>query len=149
MPRSQVVGLGSSAGDDQAAWLLVQRLRQGSDLDTEAIALAEPTRLLDYLDGCDLLLVLDASYSGQPPGTITRLAWPDGSIQPRPGRSSHCFDVGAVLTLAERLGRLPPRAVLFGIEVQACEPASGLSPAVSRALPELYERVLCELRPES
>jgi len=149
MPRSRVVGLGSDHGDDQAAWLLIDRLRQCSILDTEVIALAEPTRLLDCLDGCERLIVIDASCSGQAPGTITRLVWPDPAIQGRPGRSSHGFDVPAVLAMANWLGRLPASVVLFGIEVQACEPAGALSPALSRALPGLWTEVLREVCQDS
>jgi len=149
MPRSRIVGLGSCHGDDQAAWLLIDSLRQCSVPDTEVIALAEPTRLLDYLDGCEQLIVIDACYSGQAPGTITRLVWPDPAIQARPGRSSHGFDVAAVLAMANQLGKLPASVVLFGIEAQACEPAGGLSPAVSRALPGLWAQVLCEVRQDS
>ena len=53
--------------------------------------------------------------------------------------------MGAALAIAEALGRLPTRVILFGIEAGPCEPGAGLSTNVRAALPELYRRVLKEI----
>jgi hydrogenase maturation protease len=141
MARVTVVGLGSPHGDDQAAWRLVDLL----DGTAETIVLGAPSRLLDHLDGCDKLILVDACRSGHAPGTIHRLSFPEDALGPCTGPSSHGLGVTAVLDLAEALGRLPPSVVLYAVEVQSCEPNQGLSPAVSQALPELCRRVRQEL----
>jgi hydrogenase maturation protease len=136
----KVVGLGSPHGDDRAAWRVVEMLQA-----PEAVALGEPSRLLEHLDGCAKLVLVDACRSGRPPGTILRLSLPHAALGTFPGRSSHGLSVGAVLALAEQLGRLPPALVLYAIEAQSCEPNQELSPAVSAALAELCRRVRQEL----
>jgi hydrogenase maturation protease len=101
--------------------------------------------LLDHLDSCDRLIVVVATVGGRGPGTGRRLSWADLSPGSAPGRSSHGVGAGTVLALAEALGRLPPRVVVFGIEAEAWGPAGGVSPAVARALPGLAARVLAEV----
>jgi hydrogenase maturation protease len=49
------------------------------------------------------------------------------------------------LALAETLGMLPPRVVVFGIEAASVEPALGLSHAVAAAIPGVVDRILEEL----
>ena len=145
MTAVKVLGVGSAQGDDQAGWQLVEMVRPHLPPGVEAIPVAEPTRLLDYLEGCRKAVVIDASRWGQPPGTITRLVWPDPSLAESSGRSSHGLGVAAVLALAQHLERLPPILVLFGIEAQEEQPGEGLSDAVRQALPHLCRLVLAEV----
>jgi hydrogenase maturation protease len=145
MLRTRVVGLGSGQGDDQAGWRLVEMLRSQLPPGTEAVALGEPSRLLDHLDGCGKLVLVDAGRSGRLPGTITRLAWPDPALETRAGPSSHGLGVGAVLSLAAHLDRLPPAVVLFAVEARTCEAGGGLSAVVARALPDLCRLVVEEV----
>jgi hydrogenase maturation protease len=141
MARVKVVGLGSHHGDDRAAWRLVEML----DGAASSVVLGDPSHLLDHLEGCDKLILVDACRSGQVAGTIHHWSWPDSALPSFAGPSSHGLGVLAVLTLAETLGRLPPSVVLYAVEVQSCEPNQELSPALSAALPELCRRVREEL----
>ena len=108
-------------------------------------SVSNPLRLPEHLDGCDRLVILDACRSGAEPGSIVRLKWPDDRLSISAGHSTHGFGVGAALAIAEALGRLPTRVILFGIEAGPCEPGAGLSTNVRAALPELYRRVLKEI----
>jgi hydrogenase maturation protease len=141
MSGIRVVGMGSPHGDDQAGWRLVEMLENAVD----ATVLSDPGRLLDHVDGCEKLILVDACRSGLAPGTIVRLTWHDASLRLFAGRSTHSLGVGAVLALAETLRRLPPAVVLFAVEAESCEPGEQLSPAVSEALPELCRRVWQEM----
>jgi hydrogenase maturation protease len=142
MARVKVVGLGSHHGDDRAGWHVVEMLSGAAD----SVVLGDPSQLLDHLEGCDRLIVVDACRSGQVPGTIFRFAWPpDAALATLTEPSSHGLGAATVLTLAETLGRLPPSVVLYAVEVQSCAPNEPLSPAVSAALPELCRRVRQEL----
>jgi hydrogenase maturation protease len=91
------------------------------------------------------LVIIDACLSGQPPGSIVRLVWPDRALQTRTGFSSHGLGVGAVLALAEHLGQIPPSVVLFGIEVENCQRGNPLSHAVCQFLEDLCQQVLAEI----
>jgi hydrogenase maturation protease len=140
----KVLGLGSPHGDDQAGWKLVAFLNERLPA-VAAVALSEPLGLLDHLEGCAHLVLVDACQSGATPGTVLRLTWPDPRLDAPGGTSTHGLGVGSALALARTLRRLPPRVVLISVEVESCEPGADLSPAVRAALPELFRQVLAEV----
>lgn len=139
-----IIGLGSWHGDDRVGWRLVEWLCERSETVAPAFALEEPTRIIDYLDGCEHLVIVDACLSGAEPGTIFRLTWPDSNFAQLRSESSHSFGLGASLCLAERLRKLPRRVVVYAVEVGQCHSMSKLSKKVERALSDLKLRVLRE-----
>ena len=140
----RVIGIGSPHGDDVAAWRVVEMLSSREELATECVAIGAG-QLLDYLQGCQRAILIDACESGQSPGSITGMAWTDARIPVQHRRATHAVSVGEALELAAELGHLPARVVLFGIEISSCQPGAELSPVVEQALPELERRVLDEL----
>ena len=141
---NRVIGIGSPYGDDVAGWRVVEMLSSREELSTECVAIGAG-QLLDYLQGCQRAILIDACESAQPPGSITRLIWPDLRIPVQHRRSTHALSVGETLELAAELGHLPASVVLFGIEISSCQPGAELNPVVEQALPELERRVLGEL----
>lgn len=141
---TRVLAVGSPHGDDQAGWRIVERLAREAP-DIEAVALKAPADLLERVQDCSTLIVVDACRSGAEPGTIFRAGWPGDWADDWAGLSSHGLGVAEALALAGSLGRLPKRVVLLGVEIQQCSPDAGLSRAVRAALPELYRRVLAEV----
>jgi hydrogenase maturation protease len=145
---TRILAVGSPHGDDRAGWEVVERLRREAP-GLDAAVLHDPVGLLDYLEGCTRLVLMDACQSGAEPGTIRRLTWPAAELKQTDGASTHGLGVVNALALAEALGRLPPRVILFCIEAWGCEPGAALSPSVRDALPKLYQRVLAEIgRPD-
>jgi hydrogenase maturation protease len=142
---SRIIGVGSPHGDDAIAWRLVEALQQQYLPNTEAVAVRDAADLLEKLADCRTAIVVDACQSGAVPGTIFRLEWPDRRVLGRKSTSSHALGVGDALALAARLGRLPPRLIVYGIEVANCRPGSSLNPAVEQALPDLTRRICSEL----
>lgn len=140
----RVLGVGSPHGDDAAGWRVVERLRQRPGLAAQ-LRTIEPSQLLDHLADCRCLILVDACHSNQPPGTIIRLQWPDSLLRFQRRRSSHALGLGDSLSLAETLGWLPPRVIVWGIEISQSEPGEDLTPDVRRALPELERQVLQDL----
>ena len=59
-----IIGLGSWHGDDQVGWQLVEWLCEHRKPMPLAIALEEPTRMIEYLDECEHLVIIDACLSG-------------------------------------------------------------------------------------
>ncbi len=144
MLADRVLGLGSPHGDDAAGWLVVARLRRHPGL-TAHLEIIEPSELLDHLGDCRRLMLIDACHSNQPPGTIFRLQWPDSRLRCQRRRSSHALGLGDTLCLAETLGWLPPRIIVWGVEISQTEPGGDLTPELRRALPELERQILQEL----
>jgi hydrogenase maturation protease len=142
--HTRVLAVGSPHGDDRVGWEVVERLRRLAP-GVDAVVLHDPVSVVHHLDGCACLVVVDASHSGAPPGTVRRLAWPEAFLEREDGVSTHGFGVGSALALAETLGRLPPRVVLLGVEVQACEPGAEISAPVRAALPALCRKVRAEV----
>ena len=140
-PTVRVLGVGSPHGDDQVGWRLVECLAAGSAPAVDAIALGDPVDLLGHLDGCDMLIVLDACRAGLPPGRLIRLPWQAVRSGERAERTTHGFGVSAALALADALGRLPPTVLLIGIEAESCEPGTGLSPTLRQAIPGIVPRI--------
>jgi hydrogenase maturation protease len=141
-----LIAVGSPHGDDQIGWHLVERLRRKPLRGIQATAVSDPVRILDHLERCATLVLVDACRSGARAGLIHRLVWPDPRLPERDNASTHGFGVARVLELAAALGRLPPQVVLIGVEAQTVSPTAEMSLAVRRALPALYRQVLVEAR---
>ena len=141
----RVIAIGSPHGDDQVAWRLVERLRMREGINASVVALADPSQVHDYIDGCERLIIVDACASGDSPGMVTRMEWPNARIDRRHSHSTHGFGLADALQLADQLDRLPPQVVVFGIELSQCQPLGSLSGIVESALCELEEKILLEI----
>jgi hydrogenase maturation protease len=139
-----IVGVGSPHGDDQIGWQFVELLGGRRWLPARVVAVSDGTQIIDHLDGCRRLLIVDACRSGAPVGTITWLKWPDPRIQQRHSHSTHGLGIWDALHLAERLGRLPLVVDVFGIEIGEVEPGKESSLPVIQALAELESLIVSE-----
>lgn len=97
--------------------------------------LADELDLLGLWDDADLAVVLDATRSGVPPGTVTRVDLDDGDGTKRPA-STHGIGVAGTLAIARSVGRAPRRVVLVGVEGFSFEQGGELSPSVAGAVPQ-------------
>jgi hydrogenase maturation protease len=108
------------------------------------------TELLDLWAESDPVIVIDAVRSGHPPGTIHRFDVAREELPSRLGStSSHGLTLADAIELARSLGHLPRHLTVFGIEAGPVGLHRGLSPPVARAVVEVTERVLLEIRPPS
>ena len=146
--RSDIVvaGFGSPHGDDQAGWQVVALLGRRHDLPAHLVKITEGTRLIDELDGCRRLIVVDACRGGRQIGSITRLEWPDPRVPQYHNHSTHGIGLCNALELAERLGRMPPNVEVFGIEIGSYRPLDEISAEVAQAVRELGEIISADLR---
>ena len=142
-----VVGVGNTLrGDDGAGPAVAGLVRaQAPPGVSVAVCEQEPTRLLDAFGDADVAVVVDAVSTGAPAGTVHLF---DASDEPLPSHvdrsSTHAFGLGEALELARALGRLPPRAVVVGIEGREFAAGDCLTPAVADAVPRAVELVLQE-----
>jgi hydrogenase maturation protease len=146
LPCVSIVGVGSPHGDDQIGWRVIERLQRKPLPGILAAAVSEAVRVLDHLEGCTTLVLVDACRSGARAGTIHRLVWPDPRLQGQDNVSTHGYGVMQALELGAAVDRLPLHVVLIGVEAQACSATDQMSLPVQRALPKLYRQVLAEVR---
>ncbi len=138
-----VIGVGNpDRGDDGAGPAVVARLElEGVELRR---ARGEATELLQLFAGRDLVYVVDAVVSGQPPGTLHRL---DGAELPPFMRatSSHGLGLAEAVELSRVLGSLPRQLVVLGIEAGSLELGSPMSAPVEQAVETLVRALEKEL----
>jgi hydrogenase maturation protease len=142
----RIVVLGNRDRGDDAAALLA-----ADDLGGEArvFLVGRPgLALIDYLPPEEHCILLDVTISGSPPGTIHEVSIGrlNPEVLPDLRVSSHGYGPGEALALARALGRRLPTGAFLGIEGEAFEQGTGLSPAVESALPTFRGRIRRSLR---
>jgi hydrogenase maturation protease len=148
--RTMVAGVGNIfLGDDGFGVEVVRHLAgrplpagvEVLDIGIRGVHLA-----YELLDGCDLLILVDAAARGERPGTVSVLEVGPGDVAADPALiDAHGLAPDEVLGLVRRLGGRPARTL-----VVACEPADlgagmDLSAPVRAAVPEavrLIESIL-------
>jgi len=143
----EIIGIGNpDRGDDAAGIEAVERLRRVSPPGVPVTELAgDQVRLLDVWDLDATVILIDATCSGAPPGTVT---WFDASrplAQEFTHRGSHTFSLADVIELARALGRLPRHVCGYGIEGATFAIGEPLSPAAERGVREVTDLVLEQL----
>jgi hydrogenase maturation protease len=143
MVSTCIVGLGSPNGDDQFGWLVVERLAAEisqcrlSDVITHRAA--APVQVLDWLDGIDRLLLIDACRGQNALGSLIRLEWPAQEIEQISGSGTHDYTIWQTLNLASRLDTLPRHCHLWCAAEQQCEPLQPLSPSLLALVPQVVD----------
>lgn len=141
----RVLGVGSPHGDDQLGWMVVDHLRRDHIAGVEAVPLHSPFQLLDHLDNCRFLILVDGCQMGDRAGTIHHLVWPDfRSLQGSP--STHGLDIGLALGLAEQLGQLPEQIHFLGMEIADCQPGRLPGPIIQEGILFLVQKVRQEIQ---
>src|ERR1017187_7447859 len=140
-----IIGCGNrQRSDDGAGILVAERLRElGIEADTR---IGEAADLIEAWKGADDVIIVDAVVTGAPVGTVQ--AWDDR--QPlttiRATASTHGLGVAEAIELAHVLDRLPARLRVYGVEGRRFEPGSGISPEVQRAVEEVVQRIIADVR---
>lgn len=147
-PRVLIIGVGNLyRADDAAGRHAARRLREACAADVSVIELdGEAADLLDAWEGSEFVILLEALAAAGPPGGIRRF---EVGLDPIPltfdRSSTHALGVGEAIALAQALGRLPPRLVIYGIVGERFDWSETLSPAVEAGLADLVDRVLAEV----
>lgn len=145
-----VIGVGNpDRADDGVGPLVVRQLP----------ALPGVRALFRPADGCALiedwadagaLILVDAASAASHPGRVHRI---DLSCQPPPHTlrpsSTHALGVAEAIGLAQVIGCLPGRSVLYAIEGQCFGTGLPMTPEVAAAAPEVARRVAeeaCSMR---
>jgi hydrogenase maturation protease len=143
--RTLVVGIGSTIlGDDGIGVHIVRKLKEESYAESyDIIELGTAgLSLLDYVEGYDRLIIVDAIVTGAPPGTVHEL-WGEDVITTAHLGAGHESDLPATLALGRRLGKhMPKDVVIIAVEATGLDDFSEqLTPEVEMAIPEALARI--------
>ena len=140
---SLVVGVGNAwRGDDAAGPAVADRLRALAPGIVVETLDGDASALLELWSGHEYVVLVDAASSGARPGTLHELSAHDPALPAAALRSStHAFGVAEAVGLAAALGRLPARLEILAIEGADFSLGAPLSPAVSRTVDALAERL--------
>ena len=147
-----VLGAGNPLRRDDGAGATVCRYlaeRLAGRLPGDVTVAAVPggaVEILAALQGAGRAVLVDATSSGAPPGTVRRFEAAEGPLPTSFARgSSHGLGVAEAVELARALGQLPPHLVIYGIEGEDFGLGEGLTPAVAEAVERVAEKVVRDL----
>ena len=125
----KIIGCGNpDRGDDGAGLLVSERLRElGLNAENHT---GDPLALLERWGADENVIVVDAIMTGAAAGTVRvwdrQLPHVSGGL----AVSSHGFDIGKGIDLAQALNRLSARLRVYGIEGRQFERGASISPEV-------------------
>jgi len=132
-PAALVVGVGSAHGDDQFGWLVAKQLTSGSAGGAVVRSARSPAELLDWLEGCERLIVCDACQSLGSPGAFHSWVWPEVPRRALRTAGTHDLGLAAALELAEQLRLLPAETLIWCVEIETPQPGGAVSPCIEAA----------------
>jgi hydrogenase maturation protease len=159
-PARVLIGIGNPyRRDDGVGPALIEALETAGLPGVRLVtADGEPAALIDAWQDAELAVVVDAVLCEPPrPGLVHRTVWAPGeqatgplAALGGPGRaaaSTHGPGVPDAIRLAEVLGAIPGRLVVFAVEAADLGFGPGLSDAVAASLPRLTRAVCAEFGP--
>ena len=144
--RTMVAGVGNIfLGDDGFGVEVVRRLAGRplpSGVEVVDVGIRGVHLAYDLLDGCDLLILVDAAARGEPPGTLSVIEVGDEDLADGPPLiDAHDLGPDAVLAIVRRLGGRPGRTLVVTCEPADIQVGMELSEPVATAVPEAVRLV--------
>ncbi len=139
-------------GDDGIGIHVVEALRHEALPSNVAVFSAETRAFdaLEYMDGCDKAVIVDAYRKGGAPGSIYRFTFdPAGEIDDSMNLSMHDINFIDALRAGRDVYKLPEKIVIIGVEPEVLECRLGLSSKLNNAIPEIIEAIKSEFQPLS
>lgn len=134
-----IAGLGSPHGDDQAGWLVVERLHQLGVSHRDARIVYSPSDLCHIGSATRPLVVCDAGANGLSGGTVEFCEWPAQSL-PFSRGGTHDVSLEEALSLGLQLEAVPSIVAIWIINGHDFHPLSKPSADVVTAAEQLAER---------
>lgn len=133
-----VIGVGNPFRCDDAAGLEVARRLSKVTAFESSLGGFE---LMDLWQGADDVIIVDAIHSGAPPGTVKLYNPLDEPLPAATFASSHAIGVAETIEMGRRLGRLPRRLRVYGIEAELLTSGTTISPAVATAIDQVVGEI--------
>jgi hydrogenase maturation protease len=144
-----VLGMGNILLEDEGLGIrALEQLQQRYEIPPEVELLDGGTTgmgLLDDISGRQHLLVLDAVQTGEPPGTLVKLAGDEVPVYFGMRISPHQLGLSDVLATLELSGEKPAAVTVLGLVPQSLEMCLELSELISDRLDSLADAAVQEL----
>lgn len=143
-----VIGIGNDFRRDDGIGLAVVRRLRALEIPRLSCleSLGDVAALLEAWGGRGDVVLVDAMVSGAPPGTVLRLDLRQQTLASSTTlHSTHALSIAEAVQLADALGHLPQRLVLYAVEAADVGYGEELSAEVARAVEPLALRLTAEL----
>jgi hydrogenase maturation protease len=140
-----VIGIGNpDRGDDAVGLVVARELQQAVPMGVTVLEhRGDAADLVERLDSAAAVVLVDAAVSGGDPGTFRRI---DVRRESLPASwfacSTHGLGLAAAIELAQALGSLPERCVVYAIEAVRFDPGAALSEPAVAAIPAVVAAIL-------
>ena len=145
-PGILIVGIGNDYRSDDGAGLYVARCikRQNTKEVSVVSGIGDGTSLLDLWDNREHAILIDSVSSGKPTGYIYKFDGlaEDISAESFTSFSTHAVSIPDTIFLGKRLGRLPKKLTIYGIEGDDFRPGNELSRPVKDAAEKLVDEII-------
>ncbi len=142
-----IVGIGNPFRTDDGVGPWVAQALKAKGFNAE-VHEADGTGLITYFERYDDIIMVDATKSGKPPGSLLHL---NATQAPLPINvfqcSTHRIGLAEAVEIARALGMLPPRLRIYGIEGASFAAGYGLSDDVEQAAAALAVQLANAITP--
>lgn len=149
MTKVLILGAGNLLlSDDGVGVHTIRRLLEAVELPEEVRVLDGGTlglNLLPFLEGISYLVIVDAMETGQPPGTLRRVAGDDVPAYLSIKMSPHQIGIPDMLFAAKLRDLYPREVVVWGVQPASTEVSLELTPPVAAQVDVLVQKLLAEL----
>ena len=146
--RIVVIGVGNLLMGDDGVGVHVADVLSKEDLPPHVQVFDGATRafdVLDYMDGADKAVIVDAYKNDGAPGSIYRFRFdPAHNPEWSPNLSMHDIDFVEALRVGRGIYELPEEIVIIGIEPCRLDWSLELSPEVRNAIPAVVDAIKSE-----
>jgi hydrogenase maturation protease len=102
--------------------------------------------LLEILAGYSSVILVDASFSDDPPGIWRRIdALAEALPFEKPQASTHGFSLAQTIELAKTLHQLPASLIIYAITGQSFHMGSSLSAPIEKATRQVAQAIMREI----
>jgi hydrogenase maturation protease len=148
MPKTLILGIGNLLLSDDGIGVHTAWRLQEVNLPEEVQVVDGGTcglDLLQFLEGIERLVIVDAVKAGKQPGTIIRMVDEEIPAYLALKVSPHEIGLPELLFTAKLRDLYPRQVVVLGIQPEMLETGVELSPIVSARLDDLVEKILEEI----
>jgi hydrogenase maturation protease len=149
MQRTLILGVGNLILSDDGVGIHAVRLLQENVKFDEAVQVIDGGTcgldLLQYLEGIDRLIVLDAAKPDQSPGKITRITGKKVPAYLSIKTSPHEIGLPELLFAAKLSDIYPKQVVIYCVEAYSLNTGIELSPIVEKQVETLIQQVQAEI----
>ncbi len=149
MQRTLILGVGNLILSDDGVGIHAVRLLQEKVIFDESVQVIDGGTcgldLLQYLEGIDRLIVLDAAKPDHSPGKITRITGEKVPAYLSIKTSPHEIGLPELLFAAKLSDIYPKEVIIFCVEAHSLDTGIELSPLVESQVENLIQQVQAEI----